>query len=161
MCSELSERGRLCQRTKRTYEVTLTAGETRVLACAVSSDRGFISNLERAGCDHGRPRLRRTSLNCWMPRRRSRVWILQMGEAAYRNTMADACRCLYAASDCRRQTVTRSAKPTKITVDIPPYLTQGGSGGAGQNWPACPLPETRGRSTGMLRRRVRRPASRG
>ena len=95
ICAELSGAAGFA-RDETTYEVTLTAGETRVLACAVSSDRGFL-NLDVLDATTG-GHVSGGRFELLDERRRSRVGF-EMGEAAYPATMACACRCLYAASD--------------------------------------------------------------
>ena len=106
-----------------TYEVTLTAGETRVLDCAVASDRGFFE-LELtdastgAHISGGRFEL--------LDGDDEAVLEFEMGDSAYRNPMA-----VPVGTYTLRQTEAAAgyafSENSEITVEIPPYLTQGGS----------------------------------
>ena len=106
-----------------TYEVTLTAGETRTLNCAVSSDRGFINLdvLDAATGGHvsgGRFEL--------LDADGETVLNIEMGGEAYRNAMA-----VPVGTYTLRQTEAADGyalcETDEVAVEIPPYLTEGGS----------------------------------
>ena len=106
-----------------TYEVTLTAGETRVLDCAVSSDRGFFElDLTDAstGAHVSGGRFELLSGDG------EAVLEFEMGDSAYRNPMA-----VPVGTYTLRQTEAADGyafcEDSEVTVEILPYLTQGGS----------------------------------
>lgn len=141
---ELSEADGFAE-DEQTYEVTLTAGEARTLECAVSSDRGFISleQLDAATGEHvsgGAFEL----LNA----KEEAVLSFTMGEEAYRNPMA-----IPVGKYTLRQTQAADgyalSENAEITLDVPPYLTQGGS--MAQAEMVCmPIPESE-EIDGMIR----------
>ena len=141
---ELSEAAGFAE-DERTYEVTLTAGEARTVECAVSSDRGFISleQLDAATGGHvsgGEFELLDAKGNV--------VLSFTMGDEAYRNPMA-----IPVGEYTLRQTQAADgyalSENAEIMLDVPPYLTQGGS--MAQAEMVCmPIPESE-TIDGMLR----------
>ena len=105
------------------YEVTLTAGETRVLDCAVSSDRGFfeldLTDISTgAHVSGGRFEL--------LSGDGEAVLDFEMGDSAYRNPMAVLVG-TYTLRQIEAAEGYAFCENSEITVEIPPYLTQGGS----------------------------------
>ena len=106
-----------------TYEVMLAAGETRVLDCAVSSDRGFFElDLTDASTGAHVAGGQFELLNG----DGEAVLEFEMGDAAYRNPMA-----VPVGTYSLRQKAAADGyafcENGEVTVEIPPYLTQGGS----------------------------------
>ena len=105
------------------YEVTLTAGEARTIECAVSSDRGFISLEQRDAATGGHVSGGAFEL---LDARGDVVLSFTMGEEAYRNPMA-----IPVGTYTLRQTQAADgyalSENAETTLDVPPYLTQGGS----------------------------------
>ena len=124
-------------RDETTYEVTLTAGETRVLACAVSSDRGFLNLDVLDATTGGHVSGGRFEL---LDEDGEAVLDFEMGEAAYRNTMAVPVG-VYTLRQIEAADGYALCETDEITVDIPPYLTQGGTA-AEVNLTCLSLPET-------------------
>ncbi|MFR2151377.1 MAG: collagen binding domain-containing protein, partial [Christensenellales bacterium] len=108
-------------RDETTYEVTLTAGETRVLACAVSSDRGFLNLDVLDATTGGHVSGGRFEL---LDEDGEAVLDFEMGEAAYRNTMAVPVG-VYTLRQIEAADGYALCETDEITVDIPPYLTRG------------------------------------
>ena len=119
------------------YEVTLAAGETRVLDCAVSSDRGFISLDVLDATTGGHVAGGTFEL---VDGDGETVLDFTMGDTAYRNPMA-----IPVGTYTLRQTGAAEGyalcESDEMTVEIPPYLTQGGSV-AEVNLTCLSLPET-------------------
>ena len=110
-------------RDETAYEVTLAAGETRVLDCAVSSDRGFISLDVLDATTGGRVSGGSFEL---VDSDGETVLDFTMGDTAYRNPMA-----VPVGTYTLRQTEAAEGyalcENDAVMVEIPPYLTQGGS----------------------------------
>ena len=119
------------------YEVTLTAGETRTVDCAVSSDRGFISLDVLDATTGGHVAGGTFEL---VDGDGETVLDFTMGDTVYRNPMA-----IPVGTYTLRQTGAAAGyalcESDEISVEIPPYLTQGGSV-AEVNLTCLSLPET-------------------